>query len=216
MKLLLGTCAFLACYSGVSSASFLFTTPGSGSVITGDGFSLGAEFTYNGGSGATITDLGLEDVGGETWDHSHEIGIWDVTAGNVQIADGTVDNSGILINTFRYVHLAIAVPLTPGDQYKIAAYYYPAASSSDHLLYCCSGNPNPTPDPAFSGFAAEFSTSGSIGSLSEPGGSVGGETAYIGPNFIFQTPEPATFALTGCGALGLLLIRKVLKQARLK
>ena len=207
---LLTACAFLFAYSGVSSASVLFTAPGSGALRTGDGFSLGAIFTYNGSFASWITDLGIEDVTAETWDHSHEIGLWDLTASNTQIADATVDNTGTLIGGFRYVHLILPVPLTAGHQYKLAAYYFPTVSSSDHLLD--HGAPNPTADPLFGSFTAVFTSSNTVGQLSEPNGNAG-DVAYVGPNFIFLTPEPATFALTG---LALLFIPIASRQIRLK
>jgi hypothetical protein len=176
---------------------------------------LGAQFNYNGAFTSTITDLGIEDVTAEVWDHSHEIGLWDLTAGDIQIADATVDNTGTLIGGFRYVHLIVPVPLTAGHQYKLAAYYFPTASSSDHLLDCCTGTPNPTPDPLFGSFVSQFSSTNTAGHLTEPTGPAG-HTSYIGPNFIFVTPEPATFALAGYGALGLFLIRAASKRIRLK
>ena len=193
----------------------LFTTPGTGALRTGDGFSLGTRFTYSGAVTMLITDLGIEDVSGETWDHSHEIGLWDLTASNTQIADATVDNTGTLISGFRYVHLGVQVLLTPAHQYTLAAYYFPTASSSDHLLDRGAGTAiPPTADPSFTGFTAMFTGSNTAGSLSEPTGSAG-DTAYVGPNFIFgPTPEPATFTLAACGALGLLLIRRVSKRRR--
>lgn len=213
-RFLLTTCAFLLACSGVASADSLFTTQGSGTVRTGDGFSLGSLFTYNGAFTSVVTDLGLEDVGGEVWDHSHEIGLWDVTSGNTQIADATVDNAGTLIDGFRYVHLLLPAALTAGHQYELAAYYFPTASSSDHLLNCCSGT-SPTPDPLFGSFTAVFTGSNTVGHLSEPNGGAG-DTSYIGPNFLFQSvPEPPTLALTGCGLLGLLLICAASKQIRL-
>jgi hypothetical protein len=205
--------AFLLACSGIGSASMLFTTPGTGAVRTGDGFSLGAKFTYNGPSMALVTDLGILDVSGEAWDHSHEIGLWDVSQSNLQIADGTVDNGGTLISGFRYVHLNVQVLLTTGHQYTLGAYYFPTASSNDHLQD--HGGTDPTPDPLFSAFTAEFSSSNTAGALTEPTGNTFG-AAYVGPNFIFQAPEPATFALTGCGALALLLIRKALNRPSLK
>jgi hypothetical protein len=220
MRRLPTACAFLLAYSGVGSAD-LFIGPGTGTIRTGDGFSLGAEFTYNGPDDSTVTDLGMYDYAGETWDHSHEIGLWDLTAGNTQIADATVDNSGTLILPFgavadgyRYVHLLFPPSLHTNHTYILAAYYYPTTSSSDHLHNCCSGTPPTAGEvPTFSGFQAMYSNNATVGHLSEPDTSAG-DTAYVGPNLQFQTPEPATFALTGCGALALLLIRKTVKPLK--
>lgn len=208
---LLTACAFLLAYSGVGSANMLFTTPGNGALRTGDGFSLGTKFTYNGPTNAIVTDLGMYDNAGEAWDHSHEIGLWD---GSTQIADAFVDNSGILVSGFRYVHLNVQVLLTTGHVYTLGAYYYPTTSSTDHLLDR-GGTTNPASDPLFSSFTAEFSSTNTAGQLTQPTGPTSG-TSYVGPNFQFQAPEPATFGLTGCGALALLLLRAASKRIQLK
>jgi hypothetical protein len=175
-------------------ADALFSDPGShasNTVGSGlDGNSLGAEFTYVGPGGVTVTDLGLLDVGGQTWDQSHEIGLWDLTAGNTLIADATVDNSGTLIDGFRYVQLATPVPLTSGDAYILAAYYGPG--SSDLVLNCCGSGVAPTNDPEFTVLSGVETFDGFAGHLVEPG-PIGGD-AYMGPNLLF-TPEPGTFVL---------------------
>src|SRR5260370_3050989 len=153
-------------------------------------FLFGHEIHYSGAVTMLLTDLGIEDVSGETWDHSHEIGLWDLTASNTQIADATVDNTGTLISGFRYVHLGVQVLLTPTHQYTLAAYYFPTASSTDHLLDpgAVTAIP-PTADPSFTGFTAMFTGSNTAGSLSEPTLNAR-RTGHVRPNFlVVPTPE---------------------------
>jgi len=151
---------------------------------------LGSEFTYAGPAGVAVTDLGLFDVGGQIWANSHEIGLWDVTAGNTLIADATVDNSGTLMNGFRYVRLPTAVPLTNGDLYILAAEFSPLPN--DLAMNCCAAGEAPTNAPDFTGVVGVFFSIAGTNVLSEPFNTAG--DAYIGPNLLF-TPEPGTFVL---------------------
>lgn len=206
-----GLLAALALAGAVrSSAGTLYDAPGNGPTLIGNGFSLGSEFRDVATSTVLVTALGLYDVSGQTWDSSHEIGIWDVSTGNNLIADATVDNSGTLLNGFRYAQLVTPVALTDGDIYIIAAYYQPTSTSSDLLLDWTS-TIHPVVDPNFLDLAAAYSGSNTLGSLTEP--NFVQPTAYIGPNFQFQSgvPEPSSFALIAGGACLLIIARKVVR-----
>jgi hypothetical protein len=181
---------------GRANTSFI-TDPGSGSLRTGGspsfGFSLGAQFTLStvDGLDGFVLALGIYDPSGNALNTDHEIGLWDVTAGNTMVADATVTagttNSGV--PGFLYVTLPVPVLLIDGDVYKLAAYY--SQTSTDTLL---DNNGTPTIDPNFSNTHGIFDPTGAVGQLSEPTGTAG--NPYVGPNLQFQPiPEPGTGAL---------------------
>jgi hypothetical protein len=180
--------------AGAAQASALFTSPGTGTVRQGQGFSLGAQFVVSAG-GLVVTALGFYDVTGNALISDHEIGLWDVSAGNTKIADLTVTagttNSGV--PGFLYVNLGAPVALTNGHTYRLATYY--PTGTGDALLDCCTGGTAPTADARFTSVVGAFTTSNVVGSLSEPNGTAG--FPYIGPNLQFDTiPEPGTLGLT--------------------
>jgi hypothetical protein len=184
----------------------MFTTPGTGHDRTGDGFSLGVQFVVL-APNLSVVSLGFYDTTGGALKTDHEIGLWDVTAGHIQVADATVtagtSNGGVA--GFLFVALTTPVALIQGDTYTLAA-YFPAgdSASTDHLLDCCDGTA-PAVNPDFNPLHGEFTPSNVIGHLSEPTGIAG--HAYIGPNLEFNTPEPGT-GLLMIGALGLWLGRR--------
>ncbi len=181
---------------GKANTSFI-TDADSGSLRTGGspsfGFSLGAEFTLSTVNelDGFVLELGIYDPSGNALNTDHEIGLWDVTAGNTMVADATVTagttNSGV--PGFLYVSLPTPVLMIDGDVYKLAAYY--SQTSTDTLL---DNNGSPTIDPNFSSTHGIFDPTGAVGSLSEPTGTAG--NPYVGPNLQFQPiPEPGTGAL---------------------
>jgi Domain of unknown function (DUF4082) len=181
--------------ASLASAANLYSDAGGGNDRTGDGFSLGSEFTVS-ASGLTVIALGIYDFTGNALITDHEVGLWDLTAGDVlpradvTVAAGT-SNGGV--PGFLFVALGSGVALTNGDTYILGA-YYPTGSSTDRLLDCCQGAA-PTMDPAFTAQHGVYSTSAAVGSLSEPTNIVA--HAYVGPNLQFQpAPEPGTAALT--------------------
>jgi len=181
----------------IGRASVLFSDAGGGNVRTGDGFSLGAQFTVS-APGLEATGLGIFDLTGNALASDHEVGLWDVTAGNVQVADVTVltgtSNGGV--PGFVFVPLPLPVILINGDQYRIAPYY--SGTSTDTLRDCCQGAA-PTTDPSFTSVVGVFTFSNVVGHLSEPTGIAG--HPYVGPNLQFQPiPEPGSFALMLAGA----------------
>ena len=67
-----------------------------------------------------MTDLGVWDFNNNGLAESHVVTIWD-SASN-PMAQATVDNSGTLVDGFRYVSLTTPTLLLPGD-YTIGDYY---------------------------------------------------------------------------------------------
>jgi hypothetical protein len=201
----------LAAMASCLSANRPFTTAGTGTDRTGtgapnpaiDGFSLGTQFVVD-TQFALVAALGIWVAPTTTLTDSHDIGLWDHTAGDTEVAVATVPGgTGRTLGEFGYVAWGTPVLLAMGDTYRLAAYY---PSPADQLHDCCSGTP-PAADPAFGSFVAVFTASDTIGSLSEPNGGAG-DTAYVGPDFQFQVvPEPEEFALAGLGLLTLLLSR---------
>ena len=195
-------------------ASFLFVDSGSHPLRYGDGFSLGSKFTV-GSTNLEVTALGIYDVTGGGFFQSHEVGLWDVTAGNTQVADVTIPigTSAVLLNGFRYIDVSSPVDLIAGDQYILAA-FYPVGQVfgvNDQLLDCCGAGTNAGTSAGFGSFQAAFTTSGlgtSAGHLTEPNGTTAG-TDYVGPNFVFVVvPEPSSSAVLGLGLIVLALRRR--------
>jgi hypothetical protein len=200
--------------STAAHASFLFTDAGSHALRYGDGFSLGSKFTVL-DTNLETTALGIYDVTGSGFFQSHDVGLWDVTAGDIEVALITIPSgsSAVLVNGFRYVDLPTPLALVAGDQYILAA-FYPVGEVlgvNDQMLNCCGSGSNAATDPSFGSFLAAFSTSGlgtSLGHISEPNGTTAGAD-YAGPNFEFQAiPEPAPLALMAFGLAALAYHRK--------
>ncbi|HLW77491.1 MAG TPA: hypothetical protein VKS01_10905 [Bryobacteraceae bacterium] len=179
--------------AGLCHATTLFSDAGSGALRTGDGFSLGVEFTVNDSQPLFVFGLGIWDPSGNALASDHEIGLWDVTAGNIMVDDATVTAGTTNGGTPGF--LFVSVPqtlLNNGDTYQLAT-YYTNSPNTDTLFNCCSGSA-PTNDPNFTGLVGVFTASNTVGSLSEPNGTAG--HAYVGPNMQFgPAPEPGTGTL---------------------
>jgi hypothetical protein len=192
-------------------ANFLFTDPGSHPSRFGDGFSLGSRFTDITPGTLTVTALGIYDFNGGGFFQSHDVGLWDVTQGNTEVAQVTIPagSGAFSLNGFRYIDLISPVDLVDGDQYILAA-FYPVGQVlgvNDQMLNCCTSGSNASTDPSFGSFSAAFSATGlgsSVGHLTEPNGFTAG-TDYVGPNLLFITPEPgsAVLLILGVGTLAL-------------
>ena len=191
-----------------SFASTLFTSAGSGTNRQGDAFTLGTSFTVL-TSGNTVTALGIYDTGdnGGVFFADHQIGLWDNTAGNTQVASATFlasTTSGGESAGFLYVSVS-PVGLVSGHTYVLGAFYPGtfAVASGDHLLDTGGA---PGTDPNFNSFVSRFDTSNA--GFQEPLGGAG-DTAYIGPNLQFTpAPEPATVVSIVAGLAGLALLKR--------
>ena len=198
--------------AAVQPTSPLLLSSGTGTVRTGDGFSLGTTFTV-GSADQTILDLGVFDganpPGGSVGDgllSSIPVGLFD-SAGNL-IASATVPSGtgATLLNGFRYVSIT-PISLTSGNTYTLAAYY--SSSDADTLL---DQGGSPSTSTAFQNYLAAFTGSNSVGSLSFPTGHTNG-VAYVGPNLEFAVPEPAASLMT-LGGLCLFGIRSARRRRR--
>jgi hypothetical protein len=177
---------------------------------------LGWEFTVN--SPVRVTALGYYDYTADSPQpvlfccsadnrtsggllDSHEVGIF--TTSGTLLASGLVPagTSGTLINDFRYVSIA---------SLSLGAGTYVIGATQEG-----SGGANPT-DPvvfSFSSFATipqvsvvggVYTGAGTPGTLTFPGTSPSGYTAYMGPNFLVGTvPETSTWAMMLLGFAGL-------------
>jgi hypothetical protein len=198
--------------AAAAHAGTLFSDAGGGNSRTGDGFTLGARFTVS-APNVNVVALGIYDATGGALLTDHEIGLWDVTKGNIQVADATVlagaNNGGV--PGFVFVPLGFSLPLIVGDQYILGA-YFPAGAATDHLLDCCQGAA-PTANPSFTGISGAFTPSNVVGSLSEPTGVAG--HAYVGPNLQFNAPEPGTGMLMLAVAvlIGGLWLRRIKEES---
>jgi len=206
----------MALGSMAAQADPLFTNPGTHPLRYGDGFSLGSEFVVE-TANLEVTALGLYDTSGSGFFQSHDVGLWDVSAGNTEVASATVPagTGASLVNGFRYVNLISSVSLVLGDQYILAA-FYPVGETpgvNDQLLDHNGSGSNAATDPNFGSFVAAFTSTGlgsSLGHLSEPNGTASG-TDYVGPNLLYTTasPEPGTWLGM---ATGLIVIGAVLRR----
>ena len=191
-------CAALALIcANRGQATLLYGDAGGGNDRTGDGFSLGSQFTVS-ADNILVTDIGFWDDSGNALGDSHEVALWDVTAGNIQVADVTIlagtSNGGT--PGFVFVSLPTVLALINGDTYTLAAYY--SSSSTDDLRNCCEGGA-PTTDPEFTSVVGAYTASNLVGALSEPNGLAG--HPYVGPNLQFEiAPEPGTLSTLLCGA----------------
>ena len=205
-----GLTAFLVLIPAASgfAQNVLFTSAGSNKNPTGDGFTLGTEFTVD-AANLEVTALGLLDTSGTGFSQSHAVGLFDHSEGDVEVASVTVPSgaTATLLNGFRYINLDTPVTLNNADVYILGAYY--PTPVADHLLDFFGGT-NPGTNADFGNFKGVYSTSNSAGQLTEPTNVVGGP-AYTGPNLEFTTgaPEPATWLML-VSAVGLLAL--VLRQ----
>ena len=158
-----------------AGAGTLFLDAGSHSVRFGDGFSFGTRFTVAAPS-LEVTALGIHFANGNGPLQSHDIGLWDVTTGNNEVAEATMEAGGAgasVLGGFVYVSLLTPVALNEGDEYVLAAFYPvgEVAGVDDQINTCCQTGTNPTTDPNFSSFSSMYSKTGlasSLGFLSEP------------------------------------------------
>ena len=162
-----------------------------------------ASWDFNLGTAASITDVGLWDAPspgegnfvGDGFLQFHLITIWETSTMTV-VAQATVDNTGTLIDGFRYVSLAQPVLLASGN-YTIGA-YYPAGGSDATAI-------NATTITTASGVTYDESVFASGNAF--PAGGFVAVNSYFGPNFQFVAiPEPGSAFLVVLG-IGTLMFR---------
>jgi hypothetical protein len=183
-------------------------TPAPGNTInTGNGFSLGWEFTAN--ANLNVTDLGIFTDGPRI--ESHDVGIFNV--GGTLIASTSVLTSDPTTGNFAYHALPTPVTLTAGQAYWIMStsgiVIDPDTGHADHYTFTPTSI---TVDPALTYLQSGF-TEGT--SLAFPVTTDGTPDAFFGPNFVFATdivavvPEPSTAFMAGtAGLFGIVAYRR--------
>jgi hypothetical protein len=183
----------------------LFTSSGTGTIRTGDGFTLGGQFTV-GSQNAVVSSLGVFDSTGSSLAAATPVDIWD-SSQNV-VASAIVPQGTTDANQFSYVAIT-PVTLLAGQTYTIGAYY--SSSADPAQLHDHSASPGQSPD--FNNYTARFSSSASAGVITIPTGGAG-SGVYLGPNMIYTVPEPATLWLSGAGLLMLLCRHRLGRRHR--
>ncbi len=119
--------------AGKSSAAsaipaLTFTTPTSGSVFTGSGYSFGWQFALS--NSIQVTALGCFDQDGDGLNTPRLVTLWD-NAGNL-VCSGTVDSADPLQDGFRYTSTISGTTNLAAGTYTIAAYF---ADTADLMIY---------------------------------------------------------------------------------
>jgi MYXO-CTERM domain-containing protein len=174
-------------------------------------FVLGFQFTVN--DTISVEQLGVFDAGSDGLVKSRTIGVFSQAGSLLASAMVGSGTSAALDDGFRYVSLSVPLLLTSaGGTYSIGTVY--EALDGDGLIF------QTTPATGFSAnssinFVGASSATGN--SLIAPS-TLDGGVAYFGPNFQFSvpdtsgTPEPASLAIWGLGALGLAAVGRARRR----
>ncbi len=204
--------AILVAVLGISStaqaAGILTLAAGTGNRNDFGG-TVGIEFTV-GATAINVTALGFEDAGLDGLGTAHQVGLWEVTSGNLLASVTVPAGIGATVNdAWRYVDLGAPIALTSGAAYRLGgevfnggdfwsdSNVFPAAFSSDPAV-SISGIGNVY---AAGGFGSIPTSNGAFNTVSE--------TRWGPGNALFEPiPEPSTLVLAALGLLGLMGIRR--------
>ncbi|HKQ39271.1 MAG TPA: PEP-CTERM sorting domain-containing protein [Verrucomicrobiae bacterium] len=153
---------------------------------------VGWAFTLN--TSVTVTNLGLYDTPndptvpatnppGDGLLESHPVTIW--TSAGVQVAQATVDNSGTLVDGFRYV--SIAPTMLAAGNYVIGGFYMGVPPTFPNTTDRFIANAIITTAPEVT-YTESRSFSGGSGPTFPSGNVFAFPNGYFGPNFQFTTP----------------------------
>lgn len=181
-----------------SSALTLTAPPSGGISRPGSDTVHGWEFSVN--SQVIVTHLGLFDDNGDGLGTEHPIGVFRI--GDSQLLSSGVLSAGssdTLVDSFRYVDTPDVV-LEPGELYVVA--FYSSQPLSDRLY--AEVTP-PISVHQLVNFVSEGRSAFLTGGLVLP--TTIQPDSRIGPNFLFQVPEPSTIVLQISCCLGIVTFR---------
>lgn len=160
-----------------------------GNTFIADGVTFGWAFSLS--SAVLLTDLGLWDAGSNGLTNSYQVTLW--TSAGVQVAQAMVDNSGTLVDEFRYV--SVAPTLLASGNYTISAYYTGFADLAVENAVTVTTASGVT----YQGGKSEF------GNAFPSGDQYTAPNSYFGPNFQFTT-DLNGFAVPEAGSTWLLML----------
>ena len=213
IKLLITTCFAVILGSMLGRQTCLgnevVNTINSGTAVLTTNLVIGYSFTV-GSQPLAVDALGVWAPTNSGLLDAHEVGLWDISAGNTLVASTTVPsgagaNGGFVwsgTGGFWYETIA-ATPLTAGDTYMLGALY--SATTSDRALIQA-GPITIDPNIASTGDASFILSA----TLQEPNNIVpSANDGYYGPNAeITVVPEPMPCAMLGLGLLILSWFRR--------
>ena len=198
--------------SGAIQAGPLLTSPGTGTLRTDGGFTVGYGFVV-GPVDLMVSKLGIYDYQSNGLLVAHDVGLW--TSGGALLGSVTVSSglSGELIGEFRYTDLSSPIVLTSGSSYILGA-FYSATGGEPFRDRSDTSNKWPTMNSIYATFFQSGNTSWALldaNALGVPTYGPFGGNGFIGPNlYIAVVPEPSSLALllAGATAMGLLIRRR--------
>lgn len=194
MRIKLLTVAFFAV---TCQAAFAQTTAGTyagGGVETTFSLATGWRFTMS--TDATVTSLGLLDLGNPGFASDHMVGLFAVSQPTVALATVSLSSgtSGYALDGSRWADLSSTVTLTSGVE------YYLLADNFSVDMYAYGTGVSYAADVNWLGY-----TDGSSNSIFSNPTHYTGLPGDLGPNFRYEAvPEPATLIALGLGASALL------------
>jgi hypothetical protein len=185
---------------GANTPALSFTTNSNSFVYDGSSAGTTAGWSFSLTTPTFVTAFGVWDENSDGLAQSHPITLW-LTLTMETVAQTTVDNSGTLVDGFRYASLTSPL-LLPADNYTIGAFY---SSRADNFVGQAATVTTAAGVTYIRGglvFSNQFPFDDVLGT--------GGANGYFGANFQIGTPipEPASTLLLVPGSIIILFARR--------